>query len=35
MAVVDFFGNRIGGQHLERVFDLFQKMALILFDRQI
>jgi hypothetical protein len=27
-------GDCVGGQHLERVFDLFQKIALVLLDRQ-
>jgi len=34
MTAVDFLGHRIGGQHLERVLDLFPQMALVFFDSQ-
>src|ERR1017187_2909132 len=34
MTAVDLFVYRVGGQHLKRVLDLFQQMALILFDSQ-
>ena len=34
MSAVDFFFHGIGGEHLKRVLDFFQQVALVLFDRQ-